>query len=147
MPIGADACTPSPAIAYGRYRVWAWRGVEYERFEGEVDLSAGRGRVELAIPLERARENEVFSFMNSAVSSEKPKKLAIHDIARCENVVVKLGGLAMCLLGYDFHLRPKPPSSEEAANAWRPYIETCIEAFGSRRCMFDSLSILPRFVP
>ena len=54
VPIGADACTPSPAIAYGRYRVWAWRGVEYERFEGEVDLSAGRGRVELAIPLERA---------------------------------------------------------------------------------------------
>ena len=51
---------------------------------------------------------------------------------------VKLGGLAMCLLGYDFHLRPKPPSSEEAAAAWRPYIETCIEAFGPNRCMFES---------
>ncbi|MGZ6039914.1 MAG: amidohydrolase family protein, partial [Phenylobacterium sp.] len=43
-----------------------------------------------------------------------------------------------CLLGYDFHLRPKPPSSEEAAAAWRPYIETCIEAFGPERCMFES---------
>ena len=51
---------------------------------------------------------------------------------------VKLGGLAMCLLGYDFHLRPKPPSSEQAAAAWRPYIETCIEAFGPNRCMFES---------
>ena len=65
-------------------------------------------------------------------------KASIQEIAKCENVVVKLGGLAMCLLGYDFHLRPKPPSSEEAAAAWRPYIETCIEAFGSDRCMFES---------
>ena len=44
----------------------------------------------------------------------------------------------MCLLGYDFHLRPKPPSSEEAAQAWRPYIEACIEAFGPDRAMFES---------
>jgi len=51
---------------------------------------------------------------------------------------VKLGGLAMRLLGYDFHERPKPPSSEQAAAAWRPYIETCIEAFGPSRCMFES---------
>lgn len=65
-------------------------------------------------------------------------KASIQEIAKCKNVVVKLGGLAMCLLGYDFHLRPKPPSSEEAAAAWRPYIETCIEAFGPNRCMFES---------
>ena len=51
---------------------------------------------------------------------------------------VKLGGLAMRLLGYDFHERPLPPSSEEAAAAWRPYIETCIEAFGPERAMFES---------
>jgi predicted TIM-barrel fold metal-dependent hydrolase len=24
------------------------------------------------------------------------------------------------------------------ADAWRPYVETCIEAFGARRCMFES---------
>jgi predicted TIM-barrel fold metal-dependent hydrolase len=65
-------------------------------------------------------------------------KASIQDIAKCPNVAVKLGGLAMCLLGYDFHLRPKPPSSEEAAAAWRPYIETCIEAFGPNRAMFES---------
>jgi len=65
-------------------------------------------------------------------------KASIQEAAKCENVVVKLGGLAMCLLGYDFHLRPTPPSSEEAASAWRPYLETCIEAFGPNRCMFES---------
>ncbi|HEX3476775.1 MAG TPA: CehA/McbA family metallohydrolase [Kofleriaceae bacterium] len=54
VPVGADRCVPSPAIPYGRYRYVAWRGIEYERAEGEVDLSAGRGRVELAIALDRA---------------------------------------------------------------------------------------------
>ena len=65
-------------------------------------------------------------------------KASIREIAKCPNVVVKLGGLAMRLLGYDFHERPKPPSSEQAAAAWRPYIETCIEAFGPERSMFES---------
>jgi predicted TIM-barrel fold metal-dependent hydrolase len=65
-------------------------------------------------------------------------KTSVQEIARCPNVVVKLGGLAMRLLGYDFHERPLPPSSEEAAAAWRPYIETCIEAFGPGRSMFES---------
>ena len=65
-------------------------------------------------------------------------KASIEEIAKCPNVVVKLGGLAMRLLGYDFHQRPRPPSSEEAAAAWRPYIESCIEAFGPGRCMFES---------
>src|SRR6476661_1468320 len=65
-------------------------------------------------------------------------KASVQEIAGCPNVAVKLGGLAMCLFGNDYHLRPKPPSSEEAAASWRPYIETCIEAFGPNRCMFES---------
>jgi predicted TIM-barrel fold metal-dependent hydrolase len=65
-------------------------------------------------------------------------KASIQEIAKCPNVVVKLGGLAMRLLGYDFHKRPMPPSSEQLAAAWRPYIETCIEAFGPDRGMFES---------
>jgi predicted TIM-barrel fold metal-dependent hydrolase len=65
-------------------------------------------------------------------------KTSIQEIAKCPNVVVKLGGLAMRLLGYDFHERPMPPSSEELAAAWHPYIETCIAAFGPERCMFES---------
>ncbi|MGH6765212.1 MAG: amidohydrolase family protein, partial [Bradyrhizobium sp.] len=65
-------------------------------------------------------------------------KASITEIAKCPNVTVKLGGLAMRLLGYDFHERPMPPSSAEVAAAWRPYIETCIEAFGPERGMFES---------
>jgi predicted TIM-barrel fold metal-dependent hydrolase len=65
-------------------------------------------------------------------------KASIKEAAKCSNVVVKLGGLAMRLLGYDFHERARPPTSEQLAAAWRPYIETCIEAFGAQRCMFES---------
>jgi L-fuconolactonase len=54
------------------------------------------------------------------------------------NVYVKLGGLGMSVLGFDFHLRSNPPSSRELAEAWGPYIETCIDIFGVSRCMFES---------
>lgn len=63
---------------------------------------------------------------------------AIRDLAACPNVYVKLGGLGMKICGFEFHKRPQPPSSEELAAAWRPYVETCIEAFGPERCMFES---------
>jgi predicted TIM-barrel fold metal-dependent hydrolase len=62
----------------------------------------------------------------------------IEALARCANVYVKLGGLAMIVNAFDFHLGPLPPSSAELANAWRPYVETCIENFGAARSMFES---------
>ncbi|HUC72288.1 MAG TPA: amidohydrolase family protein [Stellaceae bacterium] len=62
----------------------------------------------------------------------------IRALAACPNVYVKLGGLAMIVNAFDFHLAPLPPSSGELANAWRPYVETCLEAFGANRCMFES---------
>ena len=62
----------------------------------------------------------------------------ISEIAKCPNVYCKLGGLGMVSVGFDFHERDLPPSSEDLAAAWRPYIEHCIEAFGVNRCMFES---------
>ena len=44
----------------------------------------------------------------------------------------------MSVSGRDYHLAPLPASSGELANDWRPYIETCIDAFGVNRCMFES---------
>ena len=63
---------------------------------------------------------------------------AIQELAGCPNVAVKLGGLGMRINGYRFHHREAPPSSVELADSWRPYVETCIEAFGPARCMFES---------
>ncbi|MDP3172843.1 MAG: amidohydrolase family protein [Phenylobacterium sp.] len=62
----------------------------------------------------------------------------VEAVARQPNVSVKLGGLAMELSGFDFHEGPKPPSSQELADAWRPYVEPCIELFGADRAMFES---------
>ena len=63
---------------------------------------------------------------------------AIRDLAGCPNVVVKLGGMAMRINGWDFHERAEPPSSVDLAAAWKPYVDLCIEAFGASRCMFES---------
>ena len=62
----------------------------------------------------------------------------IRALADCANVHVKLGGLGMKICGFEFHKRAAPPSSEELAALWRPYVETCIESFGAERCMFES---------
>src|SRR5215470_12900562 len=78
------------------------------------------------------------SYANRRDEIFKTWKASIQQAAKCPNIVVKLGGLAMRLPGFGFDERPKPPTSEEAAAAWRPYIETCIEAFGPDRCMFES---------
>ena len=62
----------------------------------------------------------------------------ILDLSRHFNVYVKLGGLGLSVSGRDYHLAPLPASSGELANDWRPYIETCIDAFGVNRSMFES---------
>jgi L-fuconolactonase len=63
---------------------------------------------------------------------------ALKRLSACPNVHLKLGGLAMVVNGFDFHEHVLPPSSGELADAWRPYMEACIEAFGASRCMFES---------
>ena len=62
----------------------------------------------------------------------------LRRLAAFENVSVKLGGFGMLMAGFDFHERPLPPSSEELAEAWGPYMRTAIEMFGSERAMFES---------
>jgi L-fuconolactonase len=62
----------------------------------------------------------------------------IRELAKSPNVVVKLGGLAMAFCNFpSFLAEPRAPSEQLAAE-WGPYIETCIEAFGAERCMFES---------
>ena len=74
------------------------------------------------------RRDEVFA-------AWKPR---IAELARCPNVTMKLGGMMMRSALCDYPRAERPPSSEELAALWRPYMETCIERFGARRCMFES---------
>ena len=65
-------------------------------------------------------------------------KRSITDLATCPNVSIKLGGMMMRLAAYDYLALDAPPSSEQLAAHWRPYIETCIERFGADRCLAES---------
>jgi predicted TIM-barrel fold metal-dependent hydrolase len=59
-------------------------------------------------------------------------------LAQCPNVSVKLGGLGTAVFGFDFSSRATPPSSQELAAAWRPFVEPVLELFGPGRCLFES---------
>jgi predicted TIM-barrel fold metal-dependent hydrolase len=65
-------------------------------------------------------------------------KANMRELAKCQNVHVKLGGLAMAFCGFPSTRPERNATSEEMAKEWAPYIETCIEAFGAKRCMFES---------
>lgn len=65
----------------------------------------------------------------------KDKVIALKD---CHNVSFKLGGINMKRNGFDWHLRERPPSSNELVERTAPYYEYCIDHFGAERCMFES---------
>jgi L-fuconolactonase len=75
----------------------------------------------------RGKSEEVF----------KDWKAAIIQISRRQNVFVKLGALPIRMPSFGGD-RSVPPGSEEVAAAWRPWMETCIEAFGPTRSMYES---------
>lgn len=63
---------------------------------------------------------------------------SIRALAERPNVFIKLGGLSGRVSGMSFIDRALPPTSGELADLWAPTIETCIEAFGPERSMFES---------
>lgn len=63
---------------------------------------------------------------------------SMRELAQCPNVTVKMGGLLLCLRNFDFASAERPPTSEELARLWGPYVEGCLELFGPQRCMVSS---------
>jgi predicted TIM-barrel fold metal-dependent hydrolase len=62
----------------------------------------------------------------------------VAELARCENVYAKLGGLVMPINGFGFHKRDVPPGSDEIVAATGRYYRHAIDCFGVERCMFES---------
>jgi predicted TIM-barrel fold metal-dependent hydrolase len=60
------------------------------------------------------------------------------ELAVCPNVMVKLSGLGTRLGRFRFEDEAGGPTSVELANAWHPWIETCLAAFGPDRSMYGS---------
>jgi len=65
-------------------------------------------------------------------------KSDIAEIAKCENVAAKLGGLATPVSGFGWMGRAIPPSSDEFAIMQERFYNHAIEYFGPDRCMFES---------
>lgn len=62
---------------------------------------------------------------------------AMVDLARHDNVHVKLGALPVRRQGGG-EAGKGPLTSMEIADAWRPFVDVCVEQFGADRCMFES---------
>ena len=74
------------------------------------------------------REEEIFATW----------KRDLADLARCPNVVIKLGGLAMPWNGFGFEKQPEPPTSDALVARQNRYYQYAIQTFGPARCMFES---------
>ena len=62
----------------------------------------------------------------------------IKELSQHENVYAKLGGLAMPVNGFGFHLQDKPPTSDAFIFSQKAFYETALEYFSPARCMFES---------
>jgi lysine-ketoglutarate reductase/saccharopine dehydrogenase-like protein (TIGR00300 family) len=85
------------AIAVDRATRRAWCIPFYEALPG-VEVVVGHSGVRVT-PLERSRQMEIFSFMASEVSAEKPKKLLIAKIAAEMKAVRAEGGRILVVSG------------------------------------------------
>ena len=65
-------------------------------------------------------------------------RTGIAAAAQCPNIVLKVGGIGMPRMGFDWHTRSKPIGSEDLAKDMAPLVNYCIEQFGPSRCMFES---------
>ena len=82
----------------------------------------------LGVGLYAGRRDEIFAQWKKDVA----------EIARCENVVAKLGGMAMPDNGFGWMGRATPPTSDEFVEAQAPWYHHMIDCFGPDRCMFES---------
>lgn len=89
-----------------------------------IDHSGGA----LGIGPYRGKRKEVFADWRAGMA----------NLAKNDNVHVKIGGLGLRAFGLSVHEEKLPPTSETLAALWRETIEVCIELFGTKRCMFES---------
>lgn len=101
---------------------------EFARALPELKVILNHIGTPLGIGIYAGRGDEVFAHWRDG----------IRVLARCENASVKLSGMAMHAMGFALEARTVPAGSAELAALWKPYVETCIEAFGVERCMFAS---------
>ncbi|GIT53627.1 MAG: amidohydrolase [Pseudomonadota bacterium] len=147
-PAVPDHRTSPPAGLYGdpKFRRGSLTWPSGPQFRGLV-LSHPAPRAHGACPVVSRHHNHSRSFRRphwgrtlrgTARQSLNAWCKAIAALAGCPNVVAKLGGIAMEVNGFGWHLKAAPPDSRTLAAATRRYFEHTIEAFGTDRCLFES---------
>ena len=82
--------------------------------------------------------NRVGLYANREDEVRAAWQAGIAAVAACPNITLKLGGMGMPRMGFDWHTRAVPIGSEELAADMAPWMQYCIEHFGPERCMFES---------
>jgi len=62
----------------------------------------------------------------------------MRTLAECDNVFLKLGGLAMPDNGFGWHTAERPPTSDGLLEAQGDWYRHALDCFGASRCMFES---------
>lgn len=62
----------------------------------------------------------------------------IAELSKRDNIVMKVGGMAMPVNGWGWHRAARPVTSDEFVVAQARYYHHTIECFGAERCMFES---------
>lgn len=66
-------------------------------------------------------------------------RASMTDLATCDNITVKVGGIGMDgYYGLGWVDQPVPPDSDAVVAAWQDRVHFCIDTFGPGRCMFES---------
>ena len=102
--------------------------VDLARAFPDVTIILNHTGVPLGIGPYVGRDDEVAQVWRSGIT----------ELAGCENVVMKLGGVGMPLGGHRWNERSAPPSSQELADGISSYYNFAIETLGPDRCMFES---------
>ncbi len=65
-------------------------------------------------------------------------KARMAELAQCENISVKLGGIMNRGATFDYGASEAPLHSQSLAARWSPWFMSCVELFGPLRCMVES---------
>ena len=102
--------------------------VDLARACPEVTIVANHLGVPIAGGPYRGRADETRALWRAGVT----------ELARCANVVMKLGGITRPLSGERWDRDPQPATAADIDRAWRDEIRHCIDSFGPDRCLFES---------
>ena len=95
--VGVERIEMDTAIAVDRKAARAW-SIVFQDAKPGMEVVVGHQGVRVT-PLERSRQTEIFSFMGSEVSAEKPKKVLIASIAEEMRQARAAGGRILVVAG------------------------------------------------